>query len=393
MVTLANLNEESVAADSPEIAEAAEVSKPVIILFSDDSTLFFAVRMRDVLLDAQPDLPVELAWYYEETALSYRQMSSLLPEGPDHILRYKELEQLTRSNSVRAIVTSRVYRPLGDILKSPMFRLSANRPCIVAFLGGLDFFPETGFERRRNCDAVYLFPHRNIAWYEAEAQANSWDVAWQEVGFGHPTFLRPQSPPEDLATRRDIYFFTQALSPSTRRGRQHMLRAMAAMARRYPDHTIWIKLRHLPSENRQHLHLERFDYPGLLAAMEDVPENLKLTACTMDEALETAALGITCTSTAVIDLVRAGIPAMVHLDFVDNYCDKLVEPMRGLFETSGLITSLDDMLNMQTTQPNPDWIEDMLCQPNLGQQVLDTIDKFQQRPFQLHQPASDDTPL
>ena len=70
----------------------------------------------------------------------------------------------------------------------------------------------------------------------------------------------------------------------------HMLQALAAMARANPDHTVWIKLRHLPNENQKHLHLERYHYPGLLEELDNPPPNLKLTACTMDEALATAAL-------------------------------------------------------------------------------------------------------
>lgn len=361
----------------------SDIAKPIVILFSDDSTLFFATRMRNVLLQAVPTLTVRLAWYYEETALSYRQMAMLLPEGPEQILHERDLMAMVKSDKIAAIITSRVYRPLGDTIKEPMFRLQGQRPCVVAFLGGLDFFPLVGFERRRNCDSIFLFPQSDITRYKAEAEANSWDASWQEVGFGHPTFLRPTGTPADLDDRRDIYFFTQALSPSTYRSRRHMLQAMIAMARRHRDYKVWIKLRHLPNENRQHLHLERFDYPGLLAEMTDVPENLKLTACTMDEALETAALGITCTSTAAIDVIRAGIPAMVHLDYIDNYCDRLVEPMREVFETSGLITSLDDMLNLRHAPPNKAWLENLLCPHDLGERVLETIIRFHSRPFQL----------
>lgn len=363
------------------VLDVESASKPILLLFSDDSTLFFCLRMRAELLRAAPERTVEMVWYVGETALSYRQMAQLLPEGPDRMVEANQLAALAQSPDLGAIITSRVYAALGNAIKPVRFRLGGNRPCIISFLGGLDFFPENGFVRRRNCDAVYLFPSSGIQDYKVAATA--WDDSWQDVGFGHPSFLRPEGPPADLAQRRDIYFFTQALSPSTRRGRMHMLRAMAAIARANPDRTVWIKLRHLPHENQNHLHLERYDYPGLMAAMPDLPENLKLTACLMDEALETAALGITCTSTAAIDMVRAGIPSMVYLDYVDNYRDPLVEPMRGLFQDSGLIASLDDMLHLRSHAPNPDWVEQMLCPRDLGERVFDTIRRFEERPFQL----------
>lgn len=358
--------------------------RPILLLFSDDSTLFFARRMRECLRSTDPELKIEMGWVVGENALSYRQMSQLLPEGPDHALHGKTaLQALMRARSHRAILTSRIYGQLGAQLRHTAMQADSERPCVIAFLGGLDFTPRDGFFRRRNCDGVFVLPHREVA--EFKRQAKGWpNRMWQEVHFGHPSFLAPtQVDAEALAKRRDIYFFPQALSPSTRRGRVHMLRAMAAIARANPERTVWIKLRHLPDENREHLHLEKYDYPGLLVDLSDVPENLKMTACTMDEALETAALGITCTSTAAVDIVRAGVPCMVHLDFVDNFLDPLVEPMRKLFQSSGLITSLEDMLHLRAGTPDPDWVRDMFCDRDLGKRVLGVIDRFHQRPFQV----------
>jgi len=358
--------------------------RPVLLLFSDDSTLFFALRMRACLQAEDPDLKVEMGWVVAENALSYRQMAQLLPEGPDIALPGKTaFRELMLARRYRAIVTSRVYGALRIQLQNTALHLTAGRPCVVAFLGGLDFFPLKGRANRRYCDGVFLVPRSEIAAFEA--QAEDWDDRmWQELDFGHPSFLTPTPPAPDQQTqRRDIYFFAQALSPSTRRARLHMLRAMAAIARANPDRQVWIKLRHLPDENRQHLHQEKYDYTSLMDALPDVPENLQLTACTMDEALANAGLGITCTSTAAIDVVRAGVPCMVHLDFVDNYLDPLVAPMRQLFADSGLITSLEDMLCLRTQDPAQEWLDEMFCSRDLGQRVLAMVERFDKRPFQI----------
>lgn len=352
-------------------------SRPVVILFCDDSTLFFALRMRAVLQAVERPVRVDLAWYADESALSYRQMSQLLPEGPARVLTRKGLEALAFDPWVAAIITSRVFRPLHLALNGQARRLQGGRPCVVAFLGGLDFNPEAGFARRRNCDAVYLFP----ASAQATFRATQGDTAWQDLGFGHPAFLRPLGPARPADTG-DITFFAQALSPSTRRGRMHMLQVMAAIARRNPHRRVWIKLRHLPHENRAHLHREKHGYPGLLAQLPDAPPNLMLTATTMDEVLQTTALGITCTSTAAIDLLREGLPVMVHLDYVDAYRDPLTGPMRRLFEGSNLITPLEDLLQLRAPVVDPDWLASMLCPRDLGDRVMDTIARFEVRPFQ-----------
>ena len=73
-------------------------------------------------------------------------------------------------------------------LNSPVARWSGNRPCILSFLGGLDFFPAQGFARRRNCDAVYLFPRSALADYAQQVGQST--QGWQEIGFGHPSVMR-----------------------------------------------------------------------------------------------------------------------------------------------------------------------------------------------------------
>lgn len=357
--------------------------KPLVILFCDDSTLIFARRMRDTLLQADPDCPIQMAWFTDESALSYRQICQLLPEGPDRIINGQKLTELASSKQVGAILTSRVFGSLTLLMKRPVYRWSSNRPCIISFLGGLDFFPKDGFTRRSHCDGVYLFPHSALAAYHE--QTKDLDAGWQNVGFGHPSVLIPEAAPDDLEQRRDIFFFTQALSPLTKSSRLHILHILIALARSNPDRRVLVKLRHLPDENRQHLHLERFDYPGLMTSISQrpLPDNFVLTDMGMDEALETAALGITCTSTAAIDVVRAGVPCMVYLDYVDAYRDPLVAPMRNLFEQSNLITPLDQILALEPNVPDPEWVANMFCERDLGARVLETIDRFDERPFQI----------
>lgn len=385
----------------------------IIILFSDDSTLFFACRMRDVLNAIPGPKPsVELAWYLGETELSYRQLSLHLPEGPEHVFRAKQLTDLMRCDSVDAILTSRVYKPLNQQLRKAEIRHLATRPCVVSFLGGLDFYPEMGYFNRKDCDVTYLFPRTAQA--EFTQYTKRLDTGWRDVGFGHPSFLRPRPvsletsadtpsqlslrcadphrgwqpdearlPSVDPSKRSDVFFFAQAISPLTKRSRIHVAKILNAIALANPSRDIWIKLRHLPGENSNHKHQEKHDYPSLLKTLPNKAANLHVTACSMDQALETAALGITCTSTAAIDIVRASIPCMVYLDYVDNYADPLSNPMRALFKSSGLVTSLEDLLNLRANSVNPDWIDDMFCPRDLGSRVMASIEEFENRPFQI----------
>ena len=355
-----------------------------VLLFSDDSTLFFALRMRECLISYNQHFSIKMAWVTKGNTLSYRQMTQLLPEGPDiAIENNNDFAELIADQTCAAILTSRPYAGLTKLLRNLKINIDSNRPCVISFLGGLEFYPERGYPNRRLFDVIYVFPKTEVSKLKASASTIP-NRMWQAIGFGHPSFVGAHATSlKKLERRADIYFFTQAISPSTRRGRLHMLKILAAIAIAYPDRKVWIKLRHLPDENQSHIHQEQYDYPRLLSELKAVPQNLQLTACKMDEALETAAIGITCTSTAAIDLVRAGIPCMVHLDFVDNYMDPLVAPMRKLFEKSDLIKSLDDLLNLRAKPPNSEWLDNMFCPPDLAEKLIGNIKDFQNRPFQL----------
>lgn len=359
----------------------AGAGKRIAVLFSDDSTLIFARRIYDVLKAARPTVQIDMVLFAPENALSYRQLEQHLPSGPDKMVNRRQLDGMLKDPAYSAVITSRVYRPITLMSQKKEYRWAGARPCIIAFLGGLDFFPTNGFARRRNCDGVFVFPKSRIDSYQAlfgEHQGG-----WQQVGFGHPTVVRPTSvEDQDLSDRTDIYFFTQAISPLTRRARVHILKVMAAIARANPTRNVYIKLRHLPTENTEHLHTEIHDYPSLLRRLKSPPPNLIVTDVSMDTALETAAVGITCTSTAALDLVRAGVPSLVYLDYVDTYRDPLVPPMRELFEHSGLISSLDDVLNLRHNDPDPHWLADMFCPDDLGDRIFEMIRDFRARTVQ-----------
>jgi len=356
----------------------------LLLPFCDDSTLIFARRMRDVLRESAPGSQVTLGYYLPEQALSPRQLKTLLPDADFIEFDKNSLLQAVESGEYSAIITSRVYSPLANALKTPAFKNLRHRAQVISFLGGLDFFPERGYANRIPCDGVFLFPRSDIkdfTEYAAIQAAKNSRLSVPLVGFGHPTFLEPSGgTPADLAARKDIYFFAQAISPLTCRGRLHVLEVIVALAEAYQDRTVWIKLRHLPDENTRHLHREKYDYTTLLQrAFPDAPTNLKLTACTMDEAMQNAALGITCTSTAAIDLVREGLPTMIYLDYVDNYMDPLAAGMRRIFRKSGLVTSLDDVLHLRTNAPDPAWVEQFFCPRDLGARVIAMIDELQSR--------------
>ena len=355
------------------------MSHRVLLLFSDDSTLFFSLRMRALL---EPlDCAVELGWMTDKSALSYRQLSENLPGGPDVLITNAAFKTPKSFEGYDALITSRIFAPLRDMMRRVHVRMSSDRPVVISFQGGLDFTPEKGFQNRAPADAVFIVPASDIEAFREHSEKHHF--TWQHVGFGHPSFVR-QDPLERAPEKRDVYFFAQAISPISLKARLHIIDMLAILAERDPSRDVYIKLRHLPGENENHLHKEMFDYPSLIEKHRpNAPNNLKLTACTMDEAMENAGLGITCTSTAAVDLVRAGVPTQVYLDYVENYLDPLCEPMRHLFETSNLISTLPEIMDGTTQMPDLDWLANMFCPTSLGQEVLDSIDHVREKAIRV----------
>jgi hypothetical protein len=316
----------------------------------------------------------ETAWLVERSNLSARQLSSSLPQGLDMMLKNRIFKDLEAFADYDLILTSRLFPPLRDML-----RHRADRPAVLAFQGGLDFDPERGFFNRRNADGVFLVPESGVNAYHDWAEAAGYGGA-QYVGFGHPTFLRPEGAARPSSG--DVYFFAQAISPLSVRARVFILQMLAAIARANPARTVWLKLRHLPSENTAHLHREAYPYPSLMAAAgaEGIP-NLKLTADPIETVLPNVGIGITCTSTAAVDLIREGVPTMLYLDYPEHYLDPLVPKMREMFDDSGLITPLEQVLQLAPAAPNPAWLSHLFCdRADLVQQIYDAHAHFLARP-------------
>lgn len=320
--------------------------------FMNDSTMIFAAAMSRILKTRGHDTVTAL---YKESqrgdAITARQIATFLPEGPD---RKVDEDDLT-SDSVDtfdAVITSMPSRSVRDKLAQESFRSRPTRPAYIAFQSGIDFKPENGRKNRANFDIVFL---NNVADRDAFIQEKQ-AAYWQHVSFGHPYCQLPSV--WGQTGKQNIYFFAQAVSPLTLESRKFVADFLCTLAARHPERDVYIKLRHLPSENANHKHREEFPYPDILAdTFPNAPANLKLSACSMQEAIADAAFAITCTSTAVMDAISAGLPSMVYLDYVENYHDPLAEPMRKLFTDSNVIASLPQIMRLEAAKPSRNWLE------------------------------------
>lgn len=341
----------------------------ILLPFFDDSTLIFAAKIKPMLVSRGFDV-LCLRDVEKKDGLSERQMTQLMPEGAD-ITADGAIYGSPIMNDFDAVIVCKGSPGVRRQLSQSAYRRTRNRPAYVAFQPGLEFTPEKGRKNRKDFDIVFLnnTDHRDKFLSAVRRKE------WQHVSFGHPYFmlasqhLRP--------TGRNIYFFAQAISPVTLESRRFMLDILITMARRHPDREVRVKLRHLPNENSSHAHKEVFSYPWLLDRyFQDVPENFRFTVCTMEEALKDAGIAITCTSTAAMDAISAGVPTFVYVDYTQNYLDKYTGPMRREFMRSGLLTNIPRLMELDYTEPDKGWLSERFRGDDLFVELKAAIEAF-----------------
>lgn len=335
-----------------------------LLPFFDDSTLIFAATMRAKLAERGHDVITAMS---SAAHLSERQIATHLPMGAD-ITIDDAFFSTPEIAGFDAVIISKAPEAIRRQIAKGGIR---QRPAYIAFQPGLEFTPDRGRKNRRDFDIVFLYSADHRDKFKRAIKS----PRWQHVSFGHPYFMTPKAP--DLSGRKNVYFFAQAISPATLNSRRFVVDVLATLAERHPDRDVFVKLRHLPGENDNHVHRETYAYPWLLERyFPDAPPNLKLTACTMAEALDDAAIAITCTSTAVMDAISAGVPAMIYLDYVENYHDQYARPMRNEFAASGLISSIPQIMDLEASAPDEDWMRQHFRGDELFEEIETAVGEF-----------------
>ncbi|PWC04970.1 DUF6716 putative glycosyltransferase [Agromyces badenianii] len=241
---------------------------------------------------------------------------------------------------------------------APIVNRSADRPVIVSGFPGLTIpAAPKAIVYRELVDLIVLHSRREVREFRANAVGLGVAV---EFGLATLPFL-PETAVTDAAAdpaRRDLVFAAQAKVPAEREDRVRLLGWLADAARRRPSRRVVVKVRARPGEAQTHA--EAFDFAELLADAEvrrelggSLPPNLVVEDGPMSQHLSSAAGLVTVSSTAVLEAVAAGIPALLVDEFgIDA---KLINTV---FEGSGLFGGAEALAGWETRHPNPDWLAD-----------------------------------
>ena len=144
----------------------------------------------------------------------------------------------------------------------------------------------------------------------------------------------------------DIVFAAQALVPASRAERRHLVGGLIGAAEANPDRRIVLKVRARAGERQTHD--ERWPLDALLPAA--LPANLIVRGGPMGAVLDNAGGVVSVSSTAIIEAVARGIPALVLDDY--GLGDEL---LNGIFEGSGLVGSRSDLVAAQFREVDAEW--------------------------------------
>ena len=250
-------------------------------------------------------------------------------------------------------------------LRGPLVRVVApivgsgpDRPVLVSGFPGLTIPAELkAIIYREQVDLIVLHSRREVREFQRNA-----DLLGVPVAFGLSTLpFLPDAPSADVEAapeRDELVFAAQAKVPAERDDRIRLLGWLADAARRRPLRRVVVKVRARRGEAQTHA--EAFDYAELLddpTVREQLggtlPSNLVVEDGPMAHHLQRAAALVTVSSTAVLEAIAAGIPAIVVDEF--GVAPKLINPV---FEGSGLFAGADAVAAWAARHPDPEWLAD-----------------------------------
>lgn len=238
--------------------------------------------------------------------------------------------------------------PIARVLIRVVAELSP-RPVVLSGLPGISI-PVTrkALSYRRQADLVVLHSRREIREFGALATAKGWDHR-----FGLATLPFASRHP---ARGTDLVFAAQAIVPDSREERLVVAAMLRDAALADPERRVVIKVRALAGETQTHP--ERDDYPGLIASLGPVPENLVVSAAPMAVALDSAEGLVTVSSTGAIEALARGIPVIALDSF--GIRPSLINPV---FVGSGLFGGRSAVIGREFRRPEPGWLDDNYFHP------------------------------
>lgn len=252
--------------------------------------------------------------------------------------------------------------PVAELLIDRIHQLVHPRPVLVTGLPGISYPAKwKGLFLRARADLFVLHSRREVREYAALAAENG--VA-PHFALARLPFLRATddgasgsgsgSASGDAVVPDTVVFAAQPSVPATEEDRRAIVEWLATTARTHPEWRVVIKTRAVAGENQTHRELH--PYSGLLPA--DAPANLTIETGPMRAHLDRAVALVTVSSTAVVEAVDRGVPALTLSDF--GVSRSLINEV---FAGSGLEGDSRDLIAGRFPTVRDDWRDDNYFHP------------------------------
>ncbi|QAY73272.1 hypothetical protein ET445_07855 [Agromyces protaetiae] len=255
--------------------------------------------------------------------------------------------------------------PLVRVI-APMLQVLPDRPVLVSGFPGLTIpaVPKAVVYREQT-DLVVLHSRREVREFAALAE----DLpAAPAFGLATLPFLAARAAGSAVVDgaggeardpeASDVVFAVQAKVPATREERVALVGMLAAAARRQPRKRFVVKVRARKGEAQTHD--EQFDLADLIADPAvtrelgaTMPANLVVADGPMAEHLAQAEALVTVSSTAVLEAIAAGVPALLLDEFGVG-----APQLNLVFEGSGLFGDAEALAAGDWRVPDADWLAD-----------------------------------
>ncbi len=242
--------------------------------------------------------------------------------------------------------------PVAELVVDQVHRRVPNRPVLLTGLPGISFPAKwKGLFLRARADLFVLHSHREVRAYEDLARTNGLEPAFAlaTLPFARPVAASPERHVEPGHVRDSVVFAAQPSVPADPADRERIVRWLVATAVAHPGWRVVVKVRAVAGE--QQTHREQYPYADLVPS--DAPSNLVVEAGPMAEHLARAVALVTVSSTAVLEAVSAGVPALTLTDFG-------VGPhlINDVFVGSGLTGDAADLVAGRFRTVHPGWMRD-----------------------------------
>ncbi|GGL72290.1 hypothetical protein GCM10009706_08250 [Curtobacterium citreum] len=247
--------------------------------------------------------------------------------------------------------------PVAELLVDEVVRRVPRRPVLLTGLPGISYPAKwKGVFFRARADVFVLHSHREVRAYRALASAGGIEPAFALATL---PFARSRGQgglgDERAGGRGDergrdaVVFAAQPSVPADLEDRRRVVGWLVETARRHPEWRVVVKVRAAAGEHQTHR--EQWPYPELLPA--DRPANLVVESGPMAQHLDRAVALVTISSTAVLEAVARGVPALTLTDF--GVSRALINEV---FVDSGLEGDAVDLVEGRFGTVRPEWLHD-----------------------------------